>query len=138
MALTSLLAMAHSPSGAARDKIIDLLPDDIFESRAPAQLSDYPNEQAAMQYALARYLEPDYEVVDCHLHLSGAFGLVIKNRLHDFFVENLHAKKVSSRFPIGLSSVTIWKVGGEYAAIVVAELIPGDMAIYGYYELRRK
>ncbi|WP_125903137.1 hypothetical protein [Luteibacter rhizovicinus] len=126
---------AHGQTSAA---IIDLLPTDIFESRAPAQLSDYVREQAAMHRALAFYLDEKYEVIAYRLHLSGSFGRVIKSCLYDFFVDELHAKKISSRWPDGLSSVTIWKSRRQYIAIVVSEMIPGDKAIYGYFALRKR
>jgi len=126
---------AHSQTSAA---IIDLLPTDIFESRAPAKLSDYVDEQASMHRALATYLNGKYEVIDYRLHLSGSFGRVIKSCLYDFFVDELHAKKISSRWPDGLSSVTIWKARRQYIAIVVSEMIPGDKAIYGYFALRKR
>lgn len=126
---------AHSQ---APETIIDQMPTDIFESRAPAQLSDYVDEQAAMHRALATYLNGKYEVLDYRLHLSGSFGRVIKSCLYDFFVDELHAKKVSSQGPVGLSSVTIWKSGKQYTAVVVSEMIPGDKAIYGYFALRKR
>jgi hypothetical protein len=120
------------------ETIIDQMPTDIFESRAPALLSDYIDEQAAMHRALATYLDGKYEVIDYRLHLSGSFGRVIKSCLYDFFVHELHAKKVSSRWPDGLSSVTIWKSRWHYTAVVVAEMLPGDKAIYGYFALRKR
>ena len=127
--------IAHSQ---VPEVIIGQMPTDIFESRAPAQLSDYVDEQAAMHRALATYLHGKYEVIDYRLHLSGSFGMEIKNCLYDFFVHELHAKKVSSRWPDGLSSVTIWKSGRQFTAVVVSEMIPGDKAIYGYFALRKR
>jgi hypothetical protein len=131
--LIPMLAHSQIP-----ESIIDQLPTDIFESRAPAQLSDYADEQAAMHRALATYLDGKYEVIDYRLHLSGWFGMEIKNCLYDFFVHELHAKKVSSQWPDGLSSVTIWKSRWHYTAVVVAEMLPGDKAIYGYFALRKR
>jgi hypothetical protein len=118
--------------------LIDKIPTEIFEPRAPALLSDFPDEQAAMRRALSIYLGDDYEVIDSRLFLSGSFGMVIKNCLHDFFVDRLHATKVSSRFPEGLSSVTIWKIGDDFVAVVVSEMIPADKAIYGYFDIRKR
>jgi hypothetical protein len=87
---------------------------------------------------IATYLDGKYDVIAYRLHLSGSFGTEIKNCLYDFFVNELHAKKVSSQWPDGLSSVTIWKSGRQFTAVVVSEMIPGDKAIYGYFVLRKR
>jgi hypothetical protein len=138
LALLFWLTIPMTAHSQVPETIIDQMPTDIFESRAPAQLSDYVDEQSAMHRALATYLDGKYEVIDYRLHLSGSFGRVIKSCLYDFFVHELHAKKVSSRWPDGLSSVTIWKSGKQYTAVVVSEMIPGDKAIYGYFALRKR
>jgi len=134
-----LVISACTTSRAPRVRMIDVAPINAFQPWGSATLATYPREQAEMEAAAARYLEPNYDIVDRRTYVASAFSRVLQSDLHDVLVRKLGGTVVDRKIPEGLGNIKIWKRGDEYFAVASSSIIyPGANAVYGYYELSRR
>lgn len=136
----SMLAIsACTASRVPHVRMIDVAPINAFQPWGSATLEMYPSEKAEMEAAVARYLAPNYDIVDRRTYVASAFSRVLQSDLYDVLVRKLGGTVVDRKTPEGLGNIKIWKRGKEYFAVASSLIIyPGANAVYGYYELRRK
>jgi len=84
-----LVISACTKSREPHVRMIDVAPINASQPWGSATLATYPREQAEMETAAARYLEPNYDIVDRRTYVASAFSRVLQSDLHDVLVRKL-------------------------------------------------